>query len=331
MRRPVLEALAAALVALAGPGATAPASARALPEPHLPVAPRAGHAADLLRCLAGRGVVAISAHRGGTEPGYPENAIETFARTLAQAPMLLETDVRRTADGVLVLLHDETLDRTTTGSGPVAATRWRDLQRLRLRDAGGMVTGFRVPTLDAALGWAEDRAILLLDIKPGVPLSEVVETVARHRAFDRTVLIVYSFADAAAIHRLDRRAVLSVAVARAEDLDAIRTHGLDRRRIILWTDVGRTLEHPAWKVRWPPDLPWSGGTFWFVDRAVSVTGDTRLFRELAERGIALLATGLHRLAWHALDQRQETLEGYRACLGGKEDPPRPDQPVRMAP
>jgi glycerophosphoryl diester phosphodiesterase len=316
----VLNALAAALLALAGPahGATGSASARALPEPHLAVAPKTGHVADLLRCLAGRGVVAISAHRGGTEPGYPENAIETFARTLAQAPMLLETDVRRTADGILVLLHDETLDRTTTGTGLVTATRLRDLRTLSLRDAGGTITEFRVPTLDEALGWSKDRAVLLLDIKPGVPLAEVVRAVNRHQAFERTVLIVYSFADAAMVHRLDPRAVLSVAVAQAEELDAIETHGLDRRRIILWTDVGQTLEHPAWKVRWPPDIPWSGGTFWFVDRAVSVTGETRLFRELAERGIALLATGLHQLAWHALDQRQQTMRAFRTCLSADE-------------
>ena len=63
--------------------------------------------------------ILVSAHRGGPVPGLPENAVETFEYALNHAPALIETDVRRTADGVLVLMHDETLDRTTTGTGRV--------------------------------------------------------------------------------------------------------------------------------------------------------------------------------------------------------------------
>src|SRR5690606_35917448 len=95
--------------------------------------------------------VLVSAHRGGPRPGLPENALATFEYALNFAPALLETDVRRTADGTLVLLHDETLDRTTTGAGPVAARTLADLRTLYLLDPEGTATPHRIPTLAEAL------------------------------------------------------------------------------------------------------------------------------------------------------------------------------------
>lgn len=75
---------------------------------------------------------------------------------------MIEADVRRTADGVLVLLHDETLDRTTTGTGPVAARSLADLRRL---DAGCWFSpdhaGERVPTLDELFDLAIESGIAL--------------------------------------------------------------------------------------------------------------------------------------------------------------------------
>lgn len=64
----------------------------------------------------------VSAHRGGFTTKFPENAIATMAHTLTIAPALLEVDLRRTADGKWILMHDETLDRTTDGTGMVEAT-----------------------------------------------------------------------------------------------------------------------------------------------------------------------------------------------------------------
>lgn len=307
--------LAATGLPAPGPARTPAAAVSAqLPEPHLAVVPQRGHFADLLRCLRGRGVATISAHRGGTEPGYPENAIETFARTLAQAPMFLETDLRMTADSVIILLHDDTLDRTTTGTGPIGKRRLAELAELRLRDNSGAVTPFRIPTLDQALTWARERATLLLDVKPDVPVERVVEAVRKHGAFDRTLIIVYSIEDAARAKRADSRSVLSVPVKEEADIARLREAGLNLTQIIIWTDVGRTLDHGPWTETWPAELPLSGGTFWFLDREVRESGDARVFRTLAERGMVLIATDLHHLAWHTLDLGQDTLGGYRACL-----------------
>src|SRR5262245_31698202 len=62
----------------------------------------------------------LSGHRGGAQAGYPENCIATFEHTLAHTFALLEIDPRMAKDGAIVVHHDPTLQRTTTGRGPVA-------------------------------------------------------------------------------------------------------------------------------------------------------------------------------------------------------------------
>lgn len=74
----------------------------------------------------------VIAHRGGRGL-WPENTLYAFRGAAELGADVLEMDIRQTADGVLVVLHDETVDRTTDGSGPVAALT---LPRLRELDAG---------------------------------------------------------------------------------------------------------------------------------------------------------------------------------------------------
>lgn len=74
----------------------------------------------------------VSAHRGGPVPGYPENCIETFEHTLEYAYSMLEIDLRYSKDGHIVLHHDPTLDRTTTGSGPVDDYTLAELKKTQI-------------------------------------------------------------------------------------------------------------------------------------------------------------------------------------------------------
>jgi glycerophosphoryl diester phosphodiesterase len=79
----------------------------------------AGELKELLSYSEAR-VPLISAHRGGPRKGFPENCIATFENTLRHTHALLEVDPRYTKDGVIVLMHDATLERTTTGAGKVS-------------------------------------------------------------------------------------------------------------------------------------------------------------------------------------------------------------------
>ncbi len=97
-------------------------------------------------------------HRGAC--GHePENTLASIARAIALGCAFTEVDVRRTADGALVLLHDERVDRTTNGQGLVAEMTLADIRKL---DAGG---GQVIPTLEEALATAGGRIGLILELK----------------------------------------------------------------------------------------------------------------------------------------------------------------------
>ncbi|MEM9422235.1 MAG: glycerophosphodiester phosphodiesterase family protein, partial [Pseudomonadota bacterium] len=99
-------------------------------------------------CMDESGHTLISAHRGGPERGYPENSMAAFKRTTSHTHALLEVDVSTSADGVLFLHHDDTLDRTTTGSGLASETKWEKLKTLSLKDPDHRVTAYGLTRLD---------------------------------------------------------------------------------------------------------------------------------------------------------------------------------------
>ncbi|MCI3926887.1 glycerophosphodiester phosphodiesterase [Paenibacillus sp. TRM 82003] len=98
------------------------------------------------------------AHRG-YPLRHPENTIRGFQAALGLGFSHLELDVQLTRDGVPVVIHDPTVDRTTDGKGPVASYT---LQELRELDAG---SGEKIPTLEEALRFAKDRMIVDIELK----------------------------------------------------------------------------------------------------------------------------------------------------------------------
>ena len=77
--------------------------------------------------------IVVSGHRGGMVTGYPENCIESFEKTLSMMPSFFEIDPRLTKDSVIVLMHDATIDRTTTGTGKVSDYTFEELQQFFLK------------------------------------------------------------------------------------------------------------------------------------------------------------------------------------------------------
>lgn len=116
---------------------------------------------------AGPGCVAPPvAHRGDSSRA-PENTLPAFRKALRAGVTRLETDVRFTADGVPVLMHDPTVDRTTNGSGEVSALTLAEVRGL---DAGSWFSsrfaGVRVPTLYQVLELGRTRgATFLVELK----------------------------------------------------------------------------------------------------------------------------------------------------------------------
>ncbi len=131
----------------------------------------------------------IIAHRG-LSGLYPENTLLAFREAVKWGVDGIETDVRRTRDGAIVCLHDETLDRTTNLSGKLSEYT---LQEVRRADAG---RGERIPTLWEALDEIDGKAMLCIEIKEVGIEAQVVDIVRRHPTMRHKCVIASFHAEA---------------------------------------------------------------------------------------------------------------------------------------
>jgi glycerophosphoryl diester phosphodiesterase len=136
-----------------------------------------------LRCAD----VVQTAHRG---LGPDENTLPAFRRAVRRGMGAIETDVRTTSDGRLVLMHDATVDRTTDGSGPVAGLTWRRFSGLRTAH------GYHPPSLRRAVGTLAElgarRPDLQLELKARLDGAALRRFGDRIRAYGESRLVVTS-------------------------------------------------------------------------------------------------------------------------------------------
>ena len=139
----------------------------------------------------------VAAHRGWKSK-YPENTLEAFAAALTLDVDQLETDVRITKDGALVLIHDATVDRTTNGTGNVSDLTLEELKQLET-DGGG-----KIPTLLELMELVKDHPTITLDIELKEYPTEGHEEVA-YQVCDRVLQILedYGFTDRCVINTWD--------------------------------------------------------------------------------------------------------------------------------
>jgi glycerophosphoryl diester phosphodiesterase len=223
-----------------------------------------------------------------------------------------------TSDGVLVLMHDETVDRTTTGSGAVAAMTGAEVARLALTDNDGAPTGGFVPTLTQALEWSRGRSILQLDMKRGTPFPAVVEAVRRAGAQNRVIVIVYSIEDAALAHRLDPSLMLSVSIDDAADIEALRALGVDLSRVIAFTGT-RQADPALYRMLAEAEIEVIFGTLGGAqsfDAQFAAAGDDSGYVGLQRQGVQIIATQRALAAFEALDEADGRGWGPAVCLEG---------------
>jgi glycerophosphoryl diester phosphodiesterase len=173
----------------------------------------------------------VSAHRGGAAKGWPENCLPTFEETLRRSFAMLEIDPRFARDGVIVVHHDATLERTTTGKGRVADLTLAELRELKLKDAEGNITEFHMPTLDEALAWSRGKTILVLDQKD-VPAVERARQVTKHQAEACAMLIVSSFKDVQTVHALNSNIFMEVMIPNRDKVLEFDRLGVPWRNVV---------------------------------------------------------------------------------------------------
>lgn len=249
---------------------------------------------DYFDCLRERGGVAIAAHRGGPAPGYPENAIETMQYNFDRGVRIFEIDIAETRDGVLVLMHDDRLNRTTTGRGHVSDTSWADMSGLRLVDNDGRRTDYSPPKLTDALLWARNTgAILELDRKKTTSFRNIAAAVRAAGAEQNVIFISYTDEEAAQIAAIDPDYMLTASARGSRDIEALEALGIDRTRLIAWTGTDRA-DAAAWGRNAREGVESAFGTLGRagerLDDIYMADGDGSEYEDLANMGLVLLAT-----------------------------------------
>jgi glycerophosphoryl diester phosphodiesterase len=138
------------------------------------------------------------AHRGHSI-AYPENTLEAYRKAIDLGIEMIECDVNITRDGKLVMMHDPTLDRTTTGTGRVSAATWEEIQGL---DAGRKFKpefeGAPVPSTEETLWLYKEAGILSCFEVKGANADEsnrialeLVELFVKHDMLDKAFVSSY--------------------------------------------------------------------------------------------------------------------------------------------
>jgi glycerophosphoryl diester phosphodiesterase len=138
------------------------------------------------------------AHRGHSI-AYPENTLEAYSKAIELGVEMIECDVNITRDGKLVMMHDPTLDRTTTGTGKVSASTWDEIQQL---DASGKFNeefaGVKVPSTEETLLLYKEASIFSCIEVKGADADEsnrialgLVELFVKHQMLESAFLSSY--------------------------------------------------------------------------------------------------------------------------------------------
>ena len=175
----------------------------------------------------------ISGHRGGTEKGFPENSIEAFENTLKYTPAFYEIDPRLTKDSVMILMHDATLDRTTTGKGKVSDYTYDELKQLYLKDIDGNITSYRIPTLAEAIEWARGKTILNLD-KKDVPMEMTAAIIKDLQATSFVMVTVHNAEQAKFYYTKNNNQMFSAFVKTPDALKPYEEAGIPNSQMIAY-------------------------------------------------------------------------------------------------
>ncbi len=230
----------------------------------------------------------VSAHRGGPYLGYPENSIPTFENVLKYTPAVIECDIAMTADSVLVMMHDNTLDRTTNGTGKVMDMLWEDLQKLRLEDNQGNLTEDKIPTLEEVLNWAKGKVLLTLDVKRGVPFDKVIELVEQTDTEEYAAIITYRANDAQKVYELNPELMISVGIGNLEAYEAHRSLGIPDENMIAFTGVSEP-DPSLYKFLHDKGIYAILGVLGNLDKKAIAKGDS-IYAGFVTRGADILAT-----------------------------------------
>lgn len=162
---------------------------------------------------------AICAHRGWLAADELENSLGQIARTVAAGTAWVEIDLGTSRDGTLYLLHDRTLDRTTTAKGPLRAKTDDELAAVRLRTAE-RASDEPLPRFTQLVDWARTRRVsIMVDLKDGDP-AKAASILRQANMIDRALFLSFDAETDAKAFASDPSVRVSVLVKDEASVDA---------------------------------------------------------------------------------------------------------------
>lgn len=235
--------------------------------------------------------VLISAHRGGKGyTGYPENCLETMQFIKQQIPnAVFEIDVAQSKDSVLLLMHDDALERTSTGFGRVDQSNWAELSQLSLKDDFDSTVDFKIPLFTDILEWAKkENAILTVDIKRSVDAEKVLHFIEKADALSQSVIITYSIETAQMLYALNPEVVLSITIRNMEEFERATKSGIPWKNMLAFTGTKES-DPTLYQKLHQKGVMCMLGTLGNLDQKAATKGDY-LYKEWAAKGIDIFAT-----------------------------------------
>lgn len=232
----------------------------------------------------------ISVHRGGKFiKNYPENCLETLQYINDSIPAIYEIDIAKTKDNILVLMHDNTLNRTSTGNGDITNYTYKELQKFNLEDDFGNETTFKIPLLKEVLVWAKNKNVILtIDIKKSVDVKQVVALVNETQAQDVSIIITYDMKQASAAFKASPNLLLSVSARNDEELDWLMHSEIPTQNMIAFTGT-RVSSEAFYKKLHNLGITTMLGTLGNLDKQAEAKGDN-LYQMWVNLGIDVIAT-----------------------------------------
>ncbi|MBW7890820.1 MAG: glycerophosphodiester phosphodiesterase family protein [Chitinophagaceae bacterium] len=170
--------------------------------------------------------VLVAAHRA-EHPDLPENSLAAMKEAIRAGVDIIEVDVRETKDGVMIIMHDKTLDRTTTGEGPVEEKTYAELQELFLTHKG-QPTAEKIPTLEEVFRLAKGKVMLDLDYKAGRKKAAKTTTklMRKKKIEGQALFFLYDYKDAPALRKMNKKIQFMMRTYNQEDVEGVFKQGI---------------------------------------------------------------------------------------------------------
>ena len=232
----------------------------------------------------------VSAHRGGSGIiNYPENCIETFDYLHKKGIQIFEIDISETKDQHLVLMHDNSLQRTSTGRQDVNQINLNQIKEYFLVDDFGQQTSYKIPTFAEALNWGKDKPIyFMVDIKKGVDYAAIVSTINQANMQNKVVLVTYTVGQAKKLNRIAPNMLLSVSMRNEREFNEMMNSDIPTDKMVAFTGTRRNDKSLFDKIH-EKDILVIFGTLGNLDKSAAAKGN-QLYKDLEKDGVDIFAT-----------------------------------------